>query len=145
MEAELDALRAENARLRSLLGLDGRRLGPPEPWKPTLFPTTSSPRPNLHIDAHSSTADKVALFRSLFVGRDDVYAVRWDNERTRKSGWSPAVRGGWGSWRRPDREYFPYTDAVVNRHLGGDFHAGIHPLQRGDTCRLLACDFDGPG
>lgn len=94
MEAELDALRAENNRLRNLLGLDNRRLGPPEPWKPTLFPTTSSPQPNLRIDARSSTKNKVALFRSLFVGRDDVYAVRWDNERTGKSGWSPEVRGG---------------------------------------------------
>ena len=144
MEAELDTLRAENARLRSLLGLDDRRLGPPEPWKPTLFPTTATPRPNLHIDAHSSTADKAALFRSLFVGRDDVYAVRWDNERTGKSGWSPAVRGGPGNSRRPDREYVPYTDTVVNRHLGGHFTRASIRFSA-DTCRLLVCDFDRPG
>ena len=117
-----------------------------EPWKPTLFPsTTSSPQPILHVDGQSSTTDKVALFRSLFAGRDDVYAVRWENGRTGKSGWSPAVRGGWPNSHRADREHLPYSEEVVNRHLGGDFHAGIYPLLRGDTCRLLACDFDGPG
>jgi hypothetical protein len=30
-------------------------------------------------------------------------------------------------------------------NLAGDLHAGLYPLMRGDACRLLACDFDGPG
>jgi hypothetical protein len=35
------------------------------------------------------------------------------------------------------------TDEVFARHLRGEQAAGIYPLLRGDTCALLACDFDG--
>jgi len=147
MESELRALRAENARLRGLLGLDDRsRREPTTPWRPTLFTNAESPtRPADTVDRHSPAEQKIALFRSLFAGRDDVYALRWDNERTGKSGWVPAVRGGWAKARRPDREYLPYTDNVVETHLAGDVHAGLYPLQPGDSCRLLVCDFDGQG
>ncbi|MGH3613306.1 MAG: TOTE conflict system archaeo-eukaryotic primase domain-containing protein [Pseudonocardia sp.] len=38
------------------------------------------------------------FFRTLFTARCDVYATRWENLRTGRSGWMPAVAGGW-----PDR------------------------------------------
>jgi superfamily II DNA or RNA helicase len=147
IEAEVIALRAENARLRGLLGLDDQISRESTPaWKPTLFATAEPSSPTLvDVNRCSSPQAKIELFRSLFAGRDDVFARRWDNERTGKHGWSPEVRGGWANARRPDREYLPYTDEVVERHLAGDIHAGLYPLQRGDTCRLLACDFDGSG
>lgn len=147
LETEIQALRAENARLRGLLGLDDpARREPTTPWKATLFTNTESiDRPLVSIDRHSSREEKVALFRSLFAGRKDVYALRWENQRTGKSGWGPAVRGGWANTRRPDREYLPYTNDVILRHLGGDIHAGLYPLQNGDCCRVLACDFDDAG
>jgi hypothetical protein len=139
--AEIELMRAENERLRSLLGLTGgRKAEPPVAWEPTLFAPTVSPRPA--VDRRSSPVDKIGLFRSLFAGRDDVYAVRWQNDRSGKSGWSPAVVGGWANSRRPDREYEPLTDAVIERHLAGDVSAGLYPLLRNDRCRLLACDFD---
>ena len=55
------------------------------------------------------------------------------------------MRGGWSRARDPDRECLPFTDEVVEAHLAGRVHAGLYPLLPGDTCRLLACDFDGPG
>lgn len=142
--AEVEALRAENARLRGLLGLDARR-GDLEVagWSPTLFQSGTSI--GAKVDRSSPRAAKVALFRSLFVGREDVYALRWENQRSGKGGWGPAVRGGWSNARRPDREYLPFDDGVVERHLGGEIHAGLYPLLKGDRGRLLACDFDGPG
>jgi superfamily II DNA or RNA helicase len=145
--AEIEVLRAENRRLRELLGLDGR--GPDVPsarWSPTLF--TSEPpaaASTVVVDRSSSRAAKVALFRSLFAGREDVYAVRWENSRTGKAGWGPAVRGGWGNSRRPDRELLPFSEEVTEAHLAGEIHAGVYPLLPGDGCRLLACDFDGAG
>jgi superfamily II DNA or RNA helicase len=143
--AELAALRAENDRLRTLLGVDKPdRNEPTRPWSPTL-PVAHRAAPRPPVDHNSRPAAKVALFRSLFAGRDDVHALRWENTRTGKAGWSPAVRGGWSNSRRPDREHLPLTDEVIERHLAGDVHAGLYPLLRGDTCRLLACDFDGPG
>ena len=38
---------------------------------------------------------KNVLFRSLFRGRDDVYARRFDSRKTGKSGYSPAYGNGW--------------------------------------------------
>lgn len=58
------------------------------------------------------------------------------------SGWSPAVRGGWSIKHRKAEDYLPLTDEVIASHLRGDATSGIYPLLRGDTCTLLACDFD---
>ncbi len=140
--AEIVSLRAENERLRGLLGLtDERQPEPPVAWEPTLFAPTVSRRPA--VDRRSSPVDKIGLFRSLFAGRDDVYALRWQNDRSGRSGWSPAVVGGWANSKRPDREYEQLSDSVIERHLAGDVSAGLYPLLRDDRCRLLACDFDG--
>ena len=88
---EIERLRAENRRLRSLLGLDvleSATAQPPSPtpaWEPTLFRDPSAATDRVPVDGHSSPEAKIALFQLLFAGRDDVYAARWENERTRKS------------------------------------------------------------
>ncbi|MGH8908178.1 MAG: TOTE conflict system archaeo-eukaryotic primase domain-containing protein [Egibacteraceae bacterium] len=90
--AELEQLRAENARLRGLVGLDERRVGGPvRGWEPTLFPEE---QPAVMVDEGSSDEAKLALFRSLFVGRDDVYALRWQSTRSGKAGWSRQCEAG---------------------------------------------------
>ena len=139
-------LEQENQRLRGLLGFDRpERLQPPVVHEPRLLSVDSSrrQRPLETVSRASLAKDKVALFRSLFVGRDDVYAVRWESARSGKTGWSPAVKGGWANARRPDREYLVLTDDVIASHLAGEIRAGTYPLMRGDRCVLLACDFDG--
>ena len=45
---------------------------------------------------------------------------------------------------RPTGRICRLTDDVITAHLAGTIHAGLYPLMDGDTCRLLACDFDGP-
>lgn len=145
MEEQLAFLRAENARLRALLGMDGVDDPEPQSWRPTLFSESKAAPEAVPVDGNASREAKVALFRRLFVGRPDVYAARWANDRTGKAGWSPQVEGGWANARRPDRRYLPLTDEVVRRHLAGESHIGLYPLMPGDTCRLLACDFDGSG
>jgi superfamily II DNA or RNA helicase len=89
-------------------------------------------------------AGKVELVRTLFRARDDVYAVRWTSARTGKSGYSPAVAGGW-SRRSQSRDYLPLADEVIEDHFLGSTTVGVYPLLKGDTCCFLACDFDGPG
>jgi superfamily II DNA or RNA helicase len=143
---EIGRLQREVDRLRGLLGLDRQREAEASPpWEPTLFiaPDVESDRPS--VDRRSSPAEKVALFRSLFVGREDVFALRWQNDRTSKSGWSPAVVGGWANSKRPDREYKPLTDEVIEEHLAASdaVVVGLYPLLKNDRCRLLVCDFDG--
>ncbi|MCW6006897.1 DEAD/DEAH box helicase [Micromonospora sp. CPCC 205371] len=89
--------------------------------------------------------ERLALFRSLFIGRDDVYTQRWEKEDGR-SGWAPQIdRGPGQSWQeaRDARRYRPLTDAVLRDHLSGKVTAGLYPMLMDDTCRLLVCDFDG--
>ncbi|MGN0587476.1 MAG: TOTE conflict system archaeo-eukaryotic primase domain-containing protein [Oscillospiraceae bacterium] len=43
----------------------------------------------------SSPQNKINLFRSLFKGREDVYALRWYNVKTEKSGYSPVCSNKW--------------------------------------------------
>ena len=138
---QLSELQVENERLRSLLGLDERPVAShTQSWEPTLFASA----PTLpQVDDTSPPDQKIALFRSLFAGRTEVYALRWENSRTARAGWSPAVRGGWSGGTKTRREYLPLTDEVVASHLAGESTVGLYPLLQGDDCRLLVCDFDG--
>jgi superfamily II DNA or RNA helicase len=143
---EVIALRAENQRLRSLLGLDEpSRHEVTAPWEPTLFVDSDRQGLKGDINGSSPAKSKIALFHHLFAGREDVYALRWESSRTGKKGWSPAVVGGWANAKKPGRAYLPLDEGVVESHLAGESHLGLYPLRRGDECRLLACDFDGKG
>gem|GEM_PF-1632971 len=135
-------MRTENARLRSLLGLDSRANdGHETAWKPTLFDQSSdSPA----IDATAGDEEKLRLLWSRFGARSSVYATRWESASSGKAGWSPATRGGWRK-KGSNSDYLPLTNEVFLRHLGGELTVGIYPLLPGDTCRLLVCDFDKDG
>ncbi len=81
LEAELVELKSEIARFRALLGLEDRDAGPrvtrtdDHCVAPTLVQVNSRGESNAPWVSQSSTSsEKVATFRSLFVGRDDVYA-----------------------------------------------------------------------
>jgi hypothetical protein len=111
------------------------------------------------VTAASPSAEKLALFRSLFRGRDEVFPRRWENPKTGKSGYAPACRNEWV--RRvcgkpqvkcgecPNQAFVPFGDDVVRSHLTGkaagnsaDFTAGIYPMLPDETCWFLAADFD---
>jgi hypothetical protein len=47
------------------------------------------------VDHRSPPHAKIALFRSLFRGRDDVYLRRFESQRTGKSGYAPACANEW--------------------------------------------------
>ncbi|MEX1322569.1 MAG: DNA primase small subunit domain-containing protein, partial [Synechococcaceae cyanobacterium] len=94
----------------------------------------------------------MALFRRLFRGRDDVYALSWQSTSSGRSGYAPACANEWrpGICEKPriscrdcqQRELLPLTDAAIYRHLAGDHTIGLYPLLRDDRCHLLAVDFD---
>jgi superfamily II DNA or RNA helicase len=138
--AELARLRAENARLLRLLKLSPQEAAPPGPAQAAYFEAPPGP-----VHDGSSPEAKVAFFGALFAARTDVYAVRFDNRRTGKQGWVPAVRGGWRKGvRHEDRDYLPLTAEVLAAHLKGEVHIGLYPLLDGDKCWWLTADFDGP-
>ena len=86
------------------------------------------------LDARSSTLSKIALFRSLFRGRDDVHARRFESPKTGKAGYAPACANEWvrGICRKPQvkcadctqRQFLPLTDEVIFGHLSGHEVAG---------------------
>src|SRR6516225_1710302 len=55
----------------------------------------TEPCPMEPVDIRSSPDAKIALFRSLFRGRDDVYPRRFESRRTGKSGYAPACGNEW--------------------------------------------------
>ena len=128
---ELVALRAENQRLHKLLT---ERLRTPD------VPTEASRTP---VNLDRSAGEKIALVRQLFRGREDVYAERWENARTGRSGYVPAVEGGWAAARDDPKSYIELWDATIEQHLRGHVAIGIYPLLRGDRCWFLAFDLDG--
>ena len=136
--AECERLRAENRDLRYRLGLPESKAAAPTTM-PAVVVAGST------INSKSSPEEKVKLFRSLFRGREDVYAVRWEG-RNGKAGYSPAYRKVWSSplQKRPDepKEYFSLTDPVIHDHLTGKLTAGVYPLLTDETCWFLAADFD---
>jgi hypothetical protein len=140
---QITVLQRENDRLAEILGMQSSTVAK----RPVISRSVDTQRdpPLFQVDRTASPDEKVEFFRALFVGRDDVYAVRWESERTGKQGWSPAVRGGFVNARSPNKEYLPLTKSVIADHLAGKIHVGLYPLLRDDTCRLIVCDFDGPG
>jgi superfamily II DNA or RNA helicase len=103
--------------------------------------------------AELSAASKVELFRDLFRGRDDVFAVRWENRAKGRSGYSPRCGNEWkpGVCHKPkvrcgsctNQAFASLGDRELRAHLQGRVVVGIYPLLPGDTCRLLAIDLDG--
>ena len=80
LRAESNRLRAENACLKSLLEAPGdepRRSQCQSPPAATPVATQLAPSStDASVTANSPAAAKVALFRMLFCGREDVFAVR---------------------------------------------------------------------
>jgi hypothetical protein len=148
-DADYQQLREENTRLRRLLAVHGIPI-PQSPSDDTLPVQTPEP---VAVESKEDRARKrIALFRSLFRGREDVYARRWNNPDGR-SGYSPAVLKDWKAINssRPEdrkkvdqntRKFLPLTDLVIENHLLGKETIGIYPLLADETCWFLPVDFD---
>ena len=124
--SELDQLRRENARLIALLeahGVAWRSSGPAPSPRPLASDEITGSEPR-------SAQQKVALFRRLFRGRDDVYALRWQSNSSGRSGYAPACANEWrpGICEKPrfacrdcsHRQLLPLSDAAIYGHLAGD-------------------------
>lgn len=139
VQREIEQLRFENTRLRKLLALGESEAAAALPGQGQL--ALQAPGP---VTASSSEDEKIAFYMDLFRARTDVFALRWENPAEGRSGWVPAVPGGWRKWMdRENTNYTRLTPAEVEAHLRGKQHIGLYPLSERDTCAFVAADFDG--
>src|SRR3984893_1242255 len=110
------------------------------------------------IDHRSPPQTKIALFRNLFRGREDVYPRRFESRKTGRTGYQPVCANEWvqGICEKPRikcsdcprQRFLAVTDEAVLWHLSGhdkegkDFVMGIYPMLQDETCFFFAVDFD---
>ena len=88
----------------------------------------------------------------MFRGREDVFAVRWENHSRSRSGYSPRCANEWqrGVCGKPkvrcgecgNAALMSSTTDQLLAHLQGREVIGIYPLLPDDRCWLLAIDLD---
>ncbi len=83
-----------------------------------------------------SKFQKIQLFKSLFVIRDDVYAKYWISRDGTKKGYAPATYSFRGS------DYIPITDTVIQQHLEGKIRLGSYAITHQVMTKFLVIDLD---
>ena len=154
-ESRLAALNAEVEKSTALLAALRNELAA-EPSAQILVPPTPA---SATAPPPVTNAAKIALFRSLFRGREGVFPRRWESAKTGKSGYSPACDNEWHygmceKQKGPDagrhatcgecsnQAFIAVSDEEVARHLRGDQVMGVYPLLPDERCWFLAADFD---
>lgn len=158
-----DAARQELARLEARLAELGEEQRSVEAGIARLRDEIASagpavavaPPPTIIANRPAAPLEKVALFRSLFRGRDDVFPLSWSNPRKGTKGYSPACSNEWqrGICEKPrvkcgqcpHQAFRPVSDQEVLDHLQGRQVMGVYPLLQDERCHLLAVDFDKEG
>ena len=98
--------------------------------------------------------EKTTLFKSLFRGREDIFAVRWEKKDGSASGYTPVCLNEWKinicnktqGKKCKDCSYSQYigiNDGHIEQHLRGTKTYGIYPLLNDNTSYFIAADFDG--
>jgi len=98
-----------------------------------------------------SLEEKIALYRSIFRGREDIYARRWT--QWEKSGYAPVYSfdrqefnahraNGWSLKDFPNKQKNRLTERVTHDHLAWREVIGIYPLLTDNTSYFIAADFD---
>lgn len=95
--------------------------------------------------------NSIEIFKSLFKGRKDVFALRW--EAGEKSGYMPAYKFDWNAFAKhksnggtlnnfPDKTFLTLTDDRIVNHLLGKEIIGVYPLLENNTSWFIVADFD---
>ena len=98
-----------------------------------------------------NTNGNIQLFKSIFQGREDVYAIRW--KKNGKSGYMPAYsfdpyiyklhRMKGGTFQNyANKQYQALTDEQISKHLNGEQLVGLYPLLKDNSSWFIAADFD---
>ncbi|MDR2302643.1 MAG: DEAD/DEAH box helicase family protein, partial [Deltaproteobacteria bacterium] len=99
-------------------------------------------------------AGRIELFMSLFTGRVDVFAKRWENPQKGLSGYGPVCLNQWSAacpkkgggkmkcGECPNKNFAKFDAGWVEKHLRGNLTIGVYPTLLDETCRFLAFDLD---
>jgi superfamily II DNA or RNA helicase len=163
-EAELTRLDSRRVRLIALIAEQRRIAALPSTVGETstarLIPAAAVAPPPAPVNNQSPQETKVALFRSLFRGRPDIFPRRFESVKTGKAGYAPVCRNEWAPsvCEKPrircedcaHRAFVPVSDAIIRHHLTGadpvdtnrDYTIGVYALTENETCWFLVADFD---
>jgi len=155
--AENRSLKEENEILKAKLRIPGIQYVDSRQDSQSNVPSglaTSETDLPLELIKYADPSEKVRLVKSLFRGRDDVYAKRWEN-RNGRSGYTPVCLNEWKPslcrkptgkcFKCPHQLYDTLNEKVIEAHLKGNIIIGIYPLYQDETCHFLAIDFDDDG
>jgi hypothetical protein len=103
------------------------------------------------MDMTEHLSHQIQLFKSVFKGREDVFAIRW--EKGAKSGYMPAYyydlylyrthRMKGGTFQDYNgKTYLKLTEREIAKHLNGEQQIGLYPLLEDNTSWFLVADFD---
>ena len=96
--------------------------------------------------------EQLSLYSSLFKGRTDFYARRW--EKDGRSGYATVYEFDWEEFNRfragggtfrdfKNKKPVPLAPDVLKKHLLGQHTIGIYPILPDNTSYFIAADFDG--
>jgi superfamily II DNA or RNA helicase len=95
--------------------------------------------------------EQIGIFLSLFRGREDVFAVRW--EKDGKSGYMPAYDLNWDEFAKHkvrggtlkdfhNKQFSKLTEQRIINHLAGKEVIGLYPLLADNSSWFIVADFD---
>jgi len=101
-----------------------------------------------------TSQQKIQIFKNLFKGREDVFAVRWEKQDKSASGYTPVCLNEWkqGLCNKLQRKkckdcdnkaYAHFGDYYIEQHLRGNKCYGVYPLLEDNTSYFIVADFDG--
>ncbi len=144
LKVEVESLRHEIACLK---GVSNEANPKEEAEKPK---TTYASNP-------MTIAERVALFRSLFKGREDVFARRWHSKTSGKSGYQPVCTNEWNRSlcdkkkykcdKCPNRnlkplDYWDFYNHLRGNDTDGRDVIGVYAILEDNKCNFLCADFD---
>ena len=99
---------------------------------------------------------KINIFKNLFKGREDVFAVYWEKADKSKKGYTPVCLNEWkneicvklqrGKCKDcKHQRYATLNDYYIEQHLRGNKIYGVYPLLEDNSSFFIAADFDGDG
>lgn len=90
-----------------------------------------SQKESLSIKKKFTKEEKIELFKSLFIGRFDIYAKKWVSRDGAKQGFYPVTATFQGE------DYLPLTNKEIEEHLRGNFFLATYCINQKNMSKFL--------